>query len=251
MLWLRSSPTYSWSGCLGGGSVEAVGDAVEGGAGELPLERGGDLLAAAAEREELLSEGVEVGEVVGVSTADETIAVLEDVVAVTWLPAEPAPRQRPRADRQRPARLVHRHECHDEVHRPRRAVAEPVRRVRQRPRARRAAEPRGVLLPGRSHGLTEGWRIADNAEHLRSSLGYRSPKTFVAAWVPATAARRLLHQLSHAVDRQTGSGRQKTPTVVLFFELLSIELPPNWARTFSLPILGPVFWVSLIVSPIL
>ena len=35
------------------------------GAGELPLERLGDLLVAAAEREELLFERVEVGEVVG------------------------------------------------------------------------------------------------------------------------------------------------------------------------------------------
>lgn len=51
VLWLGSSPTYSWSGCLGGGWVGLVGEAVEVGAGELPLERGGDLLVAAAEGE--------------------------------------------------------------------------------------------------------------------------------------------------------------------------------------------------------
>ena len=38
---------------------------VEVGAGELPLEGGGDLFVAAAEGEEVLLEGVEVGEVVG------------------------------------------------------------------------------------------------------------------------------------------------------------------------------------------
>lgn len=39
------------SGCLGGGLIELVGEAVEVGAGELPLEWGGDLLVAASERE--------------------------------------------------------------------------------------------------------------------------------------------------------------------------------------------------------
>jgi hypothetical protein len=51
VLWLGSSPTYSLSGGLGGGQFESVGDAVEVLAGELPLERGGDLLVAASERE--------------------------------------------------------------------------------------------------------------------------------------------------------------------------------------------------------
>jgi putative transposase len=36
--------------------------------------------------------------------------------------------------------------------------------------------------------LTEDWKNAYNAEHLHSSLGYRSPDAFAAAWVPATAA---------------------------------------------------------------
>ena len=40
-------------------------EAVEVGAGELPFEGRGDLLVAAAEREEVLLERVEVGEVVG------------------------------------------------------------------------------------------------------------------------------------------------------------------------------------------
>ena len=53
------------SGGLSGGLVEAVLDAVEVGGGELPLEWGGDLLVAAAEREEVALERVEVGEVVG------------------------------------------------------------------------------------------------------------------------------------------------------------------------------------------
>ena len=39
------------SGGLGGGWVESLGEAVEVGAGELPLERLGDLFIAAAERE--------------------------------------------------------------------------------------------------------------------------------------------------------------------------------------------------------
>jgi len=42
-----------------------LGEAVEVGAGELPLQRRRDLLVAAAEREQLLFERVEVGEVVG------------------------------------------------------------------------------------------------------------------------------------------------------------------------------------------
>jgi hypothetical protein len=42
-----------------------VGDAVEVSAGELPLEWGGDLLVAAAVREQSLLERVEIGEVVG------------------------------------------------------------------------------------------------------------------------------------------------------------------------------------------
>ena len=33
--------------------------------------------------------------------------------------------------------------------------------------------------------LTEDWKIAYNAEHLHSSLGYRSPDAFAATWVPA------------------------------------------------------------------
>jgi hypothetical protein len=42
-----------------------LGEAVEVGAGELPLEWGGDSLVAAAECEQSLLERVEVGEVVG------------------------------------------------------------------------------------------------------------------------------------------------------------------------------------------
>ena len=53
------------SGGLGGGPVELLGEAVEVGAGELPLKRLGDLLVAAAEREELLFEVGESREVVG------------------------------------------------------------------------------------------------------------------------------------------------------------------------------------------
>jgi hypothetical protein len=53
------------SGCFAGGYVESLGEAVEVLAFELPLERAGDLLVAAAEREQLLFEGVEDGEVVG------------------------------------------------------------------------------------------------------------------------------------------------------------------------------------------
>jgi hypothetical protein len=50
---------------LGGCWLESAGEAVEVGAGELPLERGGDLLVAAAELEQGALKGVEVGEVVG------------------------------------------------------------------------------------------------------------------------------------------------------------------------------------------
>ena len=53
------------SGGFGGGADELLGETVEVGAGELPLERLGDLLVAATEREELLLERGEVGEVVG------------------------------------------------------------------------------------------------------------------------------------------------------------------------------------------
>ena len=49
---------------MGDGLVESLGQAVEVRAGELPLERGGDLLVAAAEREQPLVERVEIGEVV-------------------------------------------------------------------------------------------------------------------------------------------------------------------------------------------
>jgi hypothetical protein len=58
---------------LGGGSVESLGDAVEVGAGELPLERLGDLLIAASEREQLLLERVEAGKSLGVRTLRWTI----------------------------------------------------------------------------------------------------------------------------------------------------------------------------------
>jgi hypothetical protein len=51
VLWLGSSPTYSWLGGLGGGLVESLGELVEVLAGEFPLEGGGDLLVAAAEGE--------------------------------------------------------------------------------------------------------------------------------------------------------------------------------------------------------
>jgi hypothetical protein len=51
---------------LGGCCLESAGEAVEVGAGELPLVRGGDLLVAAAELEQGTLKGVEVGEVVGV-----------------------------------------------------------------------------------------------------------------------------------------------------------------------------------------
>ena len=36
--------------------------------------------------------------------------------------------------------------------------------------------------------LTADWKIAYNAEHLHSSLAYRSPDAFAAAWIPATVA---------------------------------------------------------------
>jgi putative transposase len=36
--------------------------------------------------------------------------------------------------------------------------------------------------------LTEDWRTAYNAEHLHSSLGYRSPAAFAAAWTPGDQA---------------------------------------------------------------
>ena len=65
MLWLGSSPTYSVQAACAAGRSSLSGEAVEVGAGELPLERGGDLLVAATEREELLFERCEVGEVVG------------------------------------------------------------------------------------------------------------------------------------------------------------------------------------------
>jgi hypothetical protein len=54
------------SGGSGVGSVESLREAVEVGAGELPLEWGGDLLAAAAEGEELLLEGVKIWKSLGV-----------------------------------------------------------------------------------------------------------------------------------------------------------------------------------------
>jgi hypothetical protein len=75
-----STPSKSkWSSCewvddlgqsggeleLGCGLVEALEQLVEVVAGELPLERSGDLLVAASERQERLFEAVEVGEVVG------------------------------------------------------------------------------------------------------------------------------------------------------------------------------------------
>jgi hypothetical protein len=50
---------------LGGCWLESAGEAVEVGAGELPLERGGDLLVAAADLEQGALKGVEVGEVAG------------------------------------------------------------------------------------------------------------------------------------------------------------------------------------------
>ncbi len=49
----------------GSGLVKAVQDAMEILAGELPLERSGDLLIAATERQERPLERVEIGEVVG------------------------------------------------------------------------------------------------------------------------------------------------------------------------------------------
>ena len=52
-------------GCLSGGKFESLGEAGEIDAGELPLKRDGDLLVAAAQREQLLFERVDIGEVVG------------------------------------------------------------------------------------------------------------------------------------------------------------------------------------------
>jgi hypothetical protein len=67
VVWLGSPRTYRWGlgGECGGVSRPGLGQQlVEVGSGELPLERGGDLRVAAAEGEQMVLEGVEVGEVV-------------------------------------------------------------------------------------------------------------------------------------------------------------------------------------------
>ena len=69
------------SGGLGGGSVELVSEAVKAGAGELPLERRGDLLVAAAEREEMSLERVE-------AHVPETDPLLARLAAMTPHPAD-------------------------------------------------------------------------------------------------------------------------------------------------------------------
>lgn len=67
--------------------------------------------------------------------------------------------------------------------------------------------------------LTEGWRIAYNAEHPRSALGYRSPDAFALAMeatstlTPAhttTVPGATSHRLPHAVDRRPGPVRVTT-----------------------------------------
>jgi len=77
---------------------------------------------------------------------------------------------------------------HDALHRARVAVADPFAESFN-------ARVRDELLNleefsclAEARVLTEDWRTAYNAEHLHSSLGYRSPAAFAAAWTPGEQA---------------------------------------------------------------
>ena len=97
-------------------------------------------------------------------TADATASMLEGIVARRGTaPAYIRCDLRARAHGQRPARLVPVLRHRQQLHRARRAVGEPIRRVVQRPVARRVPGRRAVRQPARGAGAARG--LADRVQH--------------------------------------------------------------------------------------
>jgi putative transposase len=124
-------------------------------------------------------------------TADQTVAVLEQIAATRGrvpqhLLCDNGPEMTARADR-----LVPPDGRDDALHRPRHAVAERLRGVLPLPRARRAAQRRAVLLPGRSP-----------RDHRRLARGLQHP--------PPTL--RAGHATPDRVRCGLGQARSSTPT---------------------------------------
>ena len=96
--------------------------------------------------------------------AAATASTLEGIVAVARDGAWVHPlRQRSRAHGQRAARLVPVQRHGQQLHRARRTVGEPLRRVVQRPAARRVPGRRAVRQPARGAGADRG--LADRVQH--------------------------------------------------------------------------------------
>ena len=118
-------------------------------------------------------------------------------------------RQRARAHGQRPARLVPVLRHRQQLHRARRAMGEPIRRVVQRPVARRVPGRRAVRQPARGAGAARG--LADRVQP-------RSART--AAWagsprLPTPSAGRL----SYTLDSHKRWSREGGP--------VTFDLPPK------------------------
>ena len=97
-------------------------------------------------------------------TADATASTLEGIVARPRDGSCVHPlRLRARAHGQHPARLVPVLRHRQQLHRARRAVGEPIRRVVQRPAARRVPGRRAVRQPARGAGAARG--LADRVQH--------------------------------------------------------------------------------------
>ena len=95
-------------------------------------------------------------------------------------------RQRARAHGQRPARLVPVLRHRQQLHRARRAVGEPIRRVVQRPVARRVPGRRAVRQPARGAG---GFFMSSSSAMARPSVASFNPPVGPAA-TPVRTSRR-------------------------------------------------------------
>jgi putative transposase len=69
----------------------------------------------------------------------------------------------------------------DQLHRARRALAEPLCGELRRPAPRRAARRRGLQQPARGQVLVEDWRIEYNTVRPHSAPGYLTPTDYAKA----------------------------------------------------------------------
>ena len=109
-------------------------------------------------------------------TADDLIDELDRLAAAARLPGGAALRQRPRTGLRRDGRLGRRTR-RPGLHPTRRALAQRLHRIVQRPGPRRMPEHQHVLVPDPSRVVISDWKDEYNHHRRHSALGYQTPRT--------------------------------------------------------------------------